>query len=414
VRTAGLADSWQSPAGFSARSAYHPAMPEPKAVPPRPTQGASSGEAPRVRRPAPTRPELRWIVALCVVAIVLSVGAIGFSLLRGGGQADQACRDEAWNALPDGTGLPDGWTVAAGNFYVDGAGTSFVGPTPSDGSAPTTLYLQVTCYGDAAHQALTRSHDSAIAAGGSDVAMINLGDESVATEDPSNGSTTVYVRQGGLLAILVAPSALDEAVLEQAARAVDAGLSSAASTAARPSPTIRPHPSTPIGAGSAEPSASDEPSATPAHVVPDLEKLLPATAGGVALTKQSILGTTGLGGDPSSEALLAAIDGFGKKPADFQIAAGYDETGVTDLQLFAFRLAGVKGSVLGQAIVDSYQVGVASGVTATRVTISGKAVTHISYDDASSDDYVYVHGDIVYDVGTTDPDLAAGALASLP
>ena len=369
-----------------------------------------------VQPPAPAPSISGWVVLLSVVAIGLSIAALGFTLLRGAGANDNTCRSQAWDALPDGTGLPDGWTVAAGNFYVDGAGTSLVGPTPSDGSAPTTLYLQVTCYGADSHLALTRSHGSAIAAGGTDVPLINLGDESFATEDPTKASTTVYIRLGGLLAVLVAPSALDPGELEQAARAVDAALSLAGSAAARPSPTIRPiSPSASAGAGSPSPSITAGPSPTPAHVVPDLEKALPATVGTVTLTTQSILGTTGLSGpDPSSKKLLASIQALGKTAADFQIAAGYDESGTTDLQLFAFRMAGIKGTVLGQAIVDSYQAAGASAVTATKVKISGKDVTHVSYGTTEADDYVYVHGDIAYDVGTTDPDLAAQAIAALP
>jgi hypothetical protein len=369
-----------------------------------------------VQASAPAPSFSGWLVLLSVVAIGLSVAAIGFTLFRGSASPDAGCRTLAWDALPDGSGLPDGWSVAAGNFYVDGAGTSLIGPTPSDGSAPTTLYLQVTCYGADSHQALTRSHGSALATGGTDVPLVNLGDESFATEDPTNASTTVYVRLGGLLAILVAPSAIDPGELEQAARAVDTALSLAGSTAARPSPTIRtPRPSGSTGAGSPSPSVPAGPSATPTHLVPDLEKLLPATVGNLALTRQSILGTTGLvGSDPSSQALVATLDTLGKTPADFQIAAGYDESGVTDLQVFAFRLGGVKGPVLGQAIVDSYQAAGASAVTAAKVTISGKSVTHISYGTTEADDYVYVHGDVVYDVGTTDPDLAAQSLAALP
>lgn len=365
--------------------------------------------------PPPSAPG--WLVVLTAAAIVLSIAAIGLTIVRGsGGTADQGCRTLAWDALPDGSGLPDGWTVAAGNFYADGAGTSLIGPTPSDGSAPTTLYLQVTCYGADSHLALTRSHGSAVAAGGTDVPLVNLGDESFATEDATSASTTVYVRLGGLLAVLVTPSALDPAELEQAARAVETALKQAGSTTARPSPTIRsPRPSASSVTASPSPSASEGPSPTPAHLVPDLEKAVPDTIGSVALTKQSFLGTTGLAGtDPSSQALVAKLATLGKKPADFQIAAGYDQSGTSDLQVFAFRVSGIKGPVLGQAIVDSYQAAGVAAVTVTKVTISGKAVTHFAYGTADADDWVYVHDDIVYDVGSVDADIAAQALAALP
>lgn len=366
--------------------------------------------------PAPSPSAPAWLVVLAAAALVLSVVAIGLTVLRGSSGTAESCRTLAWDALPDGTGLPDGWTVAAGNFYADGAGTSLIGPTPSDESAPTTLYLQVTCYGADSHLALTRSHGSAVAAGGTDVPLVNLGDESFATEDATSASTTVYVRLGGLLAVLVTPSALDPAELEQAARAVDAALKQAGSTNPRPSPTIRsPHPSASAVAASPSPSVSEGPSPTPAHLVLDLEKAVPDAIGSVALAKQSFLGTTGLAGtDPSSQALVAKLGALGKKPADFQIAAGYDQLGTSDLQVFAFRVAGIKGTVLGQAIVDSYQAAGVAAVTVTKVTISGKAVTHFAYGTADADDWVYVHGDVVYDVGSVDADLAAQALTALP
>lgn len=375
----------------------------------------------RTLQPQPSvAPPWRWVVVLCIVAIVASVAAIAISVLRGGGSSSATCRTLAWDALPDGTGLPEGWTVTAGSFYADGAGTSLTGPAPADGSSPPTLYLQVTCYGSDSQLAMSRSHQSALAAGGTDVPLVSLGEESFSTEDPSSSSTSVYVRRGGLVAVLVGPTDLDPGDFEQAARAVDAALARAGSTAVRPSPTVHvplPSPSGGIASPSAEVSVtpSDEPSATPAHVFPTLEALLPKTVGGVTLSRQSTLGTTSLSsGDPSSQALIASLTTLGKTPGDMQIAAAYDDTSATDLQLFAFKVAGVKGSTLGQAIVDSYLAAGASGMTTAKVTISGKAVTHVMYSDGGADDYVYVRGDVVFDVATGDPASAIQAFAALP
>lgn len=379
----------------------------------------------RARRPEPTvSPPWRWFAVLCIVALVVSVAAIAISVLRGGGSSAETCRTLAWDALPDGTGLPQGWTVTAGSFYADGAGTSLTGPDPGDGSNPPTLYLQVTCYGPDSHLAMTRSHQSALAAGSADAPLEALGDESFATEDPSSSSRSVYVRRGGLVAILVGPTDLDAAIFEQAAGAVDAALATAGSPAARPSPTARVAVGSPSGGidvpsagASDEPSAepSDEPSATPAHVFPELEALLPKLVGGVTLSRQSALGTTSLTGtDPSSQALVASLAKLGKTPADMQFAAAYDETAATDLQLFAFQVAGIKGSTLSQAILDSYQVAGPSGLTTARVTMSGKSVTHVMYGDGGADDYVYVRGNVVFDVATADPASAIQAFAALP
>ena len=359
-----------------------------------------------------------WVILLSVVAIVVSLGSVAFTLLRGGGAATaDSCRTLAWDALPNSAGLPEGWTVSAGNFYADGAGNSMVGPDSGDGSAPETLYLQVTCYGADSHLAMTRSHQSAKDSGSTDATGVPaLGDESFATEDLTNGSTSVYVRRGGLVAVLVVPTSLDPGDLEQVARAVDSSMASAGSTAARP--TNRPPAASPSGGidlPTADASASDVPLATPMHEALDLEAMLPKAVGGVALTRQSTSGTTALGSDPAiQDALTTFLGKLGKSPADLQSAEGYDDTGVSDVGIFVYRVAGITGLVLGQAIVDSDSVAAASGVTSTRETVGGKPVTHIRYGNDLADDYVYVKGDVVFDVTTSDPATAIQALTALP
>ena len=58
--------------------------------------------------------------------------------------------------------------------------------------------------------------------------------------------------------------------------------------------------------------------------------------------------------DPSSQALIASLAKLHKVPADLRIATAYDDSQSSDLQLFAFKVSGVAGPALGQAIVDSY------------------------------------------------------------
>jgi hypothetical protein len=264
---------------------------------------------------------------------------------------------------------------------------------------------------------MTRSHQSAKDSGSTDATGVPaLGDESFATEDLTNGSTSVYVRRGGLVAVLVVPTSLDPGDLEQVARAVDSSMASAGSTAARP--TNRPPAASPPGGvdlPTADASASDGPIATPMHGALDLEAMLPKAVGGVALTRQSTTGTTALGSDPAiQDALTTFLGRLGKTPADLQSAEGYDDTGVSDVGIFVYRVAGITGQVLGQAIVDSDSVAAASGVTSTRETVGGKPVTHIRYGDGTADDYVYVKGDVVFDVTTSDPATAIQTLNALP
>jgi hypothetical protein len=376
----------------------------------------------RLEPVAPAASSSGWVVLLSIVALVVSIGAVAFTFIRtGAAAADTSCRTLAWDALPDGRGLPDGWTVTAGNFYADGAGNSIVGPEASDGSAPDTLYLQVTCYGDDGHLAMTRSHQSALATGATDATLIPLGDESFSTDDPSNGSTSVYIRKAGLVAVLVAPTTTDPGDLETVARAVETALTAAGSSAARPPATVRPvtSPSGGIDLPSAEtsdqPSASDEPVPSDSHVAPELEALLPKAVAGVTMARQSTTGTDGLsGGDASSQALVTSLGKLGKTPADLRLALAYDETRNTDLQLSAFQVPGLKGSTLGDAVVASFVAAQPSGITTAKKTIGGKAVTQVMYNDGGADDYVYVHDDVVFDVSTTDPASAIQAFALLP
>jgi len=74
----------------------------------------------------------------------------------------------------------------------------------------------------------------------------------------------------------------------------------------------------------------------------------------------------------------------------------------------------VKGPALEQAVLDSWLAGGSSGVTTKKETISGKEVTHVDYGDGGSFDYLYEKNDVVYDVSTSDPTVAAEALKTLP
>jgi hypothetical protein len=149
------------------------------------------------------------------------------------------------------------------------------------------------------------------------------------------------------------------------------------------------------------------------HAVPDLEAMLPSVAG-TTLTIQSKLGRSGLGDDQATaDALSAQLAKVGKTAADWQAAEGYDDSGVTDLAVFAYRVSGLKGPALGKVVVDGF-VAASAGATTAMATIGGKQVTHVMYGAGGLDDYVFVKGDVVFDVATADPALASQALAAIP
>ncbi|MFI5262584.1 MAG: hypothetical protein ACHQZR_08535 [Candidatus Limnocylindrales bacterium] len=179
-------------------------------------------------------------------------------------------------------------------------------------------------------------------------------------------------------------------------------------------PTFTPLPTLAAPTATAGDTADAGPSPTLLHLAPALEALLPHSVNGVNLSSQSTTGTAGLGTDASSTALIASLKGLGKTPADLQIGEAYDDSGTIDLSVTDFQVTGVDPATLRQAIIASWLAAGSSGVSTTQQTVGQKPVTTVDYGDGSADDYMYVHGPIVFDVSTSDPDLAAQVLTQLP
>ena len=369
----------------------------------------------------PSRRLVFGVGILSVVAIVLAGAALVLLFARGSAvsAADQ-CRALSWASLPDVSTLPSGWTLAGSGFYSDGYSTSFVGPSPANTtSVQPSIYVRLNCVGADDQLAMTRSHDAGVAAGSSDVQFAKLGDQSFALQD-ATGGTTVYFRQNGIVAYLVATSAVNPTELQQAATAVDLAIANAAIAGGGTAVIGTPAPGGVIVLGSPGPSsvpgssAAPSPTGTPSHAVPDLEAALPHSINGTPFTTQSLTGTDAIGTDPASTALAASIKGFGKTPADFQVAEAYDDSNTIAVTVIGFRLTGVDATKLRQAIIASWLAAAASGVTTAPQTIAGKAVIAVDYGDGGPLDYVYVKGSTVFDVSTGDPGLAASVLGLLP
>jgi hypothetical protein len=364
---------------------------------------------------------------LSVVATLLAVGALAVVLTRGtdtnrtgqAGQADAtACRTVTWNALPDVAALPSGWAIASTRFLVDIMTTTVVGPTPSGSTQGLAVFVSVSCFGTDARLALARDHEAALGAGGTDVGLPQLGDESLAVTSTLTGSTTIYIRRGILVADITAATSLDQAVLQAVAGAVDHAMVQAISATPRPSstaaaasgPASSPAPPASI-APSASPGAS--PSAAPvSHIAPDLEALLPHSVDGTALTSQSVSGTTALGTDATSQALIASLAKLGKTSADLEIAEAHDSTGTLQLRMFGFRVKGMPGSDLATAVVGSWMANTTQTPTRSDVTIAGKKLTKVGYPQGGAD-YVYGTAAVAFDIETTDESLVAKVLALL-
>jgi hypothetical protein len=368
----------------------------------------------------PSRRTVRVVAILAIVALVVSGATLALTLFRPNatGTAD-TCRSLSWAALPTTSSLPTGWAMAGSGFYSDGYSTSVVGPAASGATSVPSIYVRLNCVGADDHLALTRSHDAAAAAGSTDIAFEQLGAESFAQQDPTGG-TTVYFRRDGIVTYLVASATVTPADLAQTASAFDQAIavandskgSDVIGAISSPGSTL---PVASAGSGavaSAAPSVGPTP--TPAHAVPALEAILPKSVNGTALTTQSLTGTDALQTDAASTALAASIKGFGKTPADFEVAEAYDTSGNVPVTILAFRVPGVDGKPLSQAIIASWLAAAGSGVTTAPATVSGKPVVKVDYGDGGPLDYVYVHGADVFDVSTADTTLAATVLGQLP
>lgn len=327
-----------------------------------------------------------------------------------------SCRTVAWNALPPGDTLPEGWTVSGSGFYTDGYGAQLTGPTASGAQAAPVLNVRVSCYGSDGHIVLTRSHEADLAAGGTDVPFAGIGDEALAAKDASGTTTSVYFRRGQLVASLAAQGVTSDD-LDQVAGAIDDAMLAAGETAALDNPTAEP-------GATDEPAASDEgaiPSDAGAsdapepltHTFPALEAILPDAIDGTPLTHESSTATDVMSGDPSADALFQWLTDNGKTSDQLEFATAYDANSTIDASLTAIRVNGIAAAKLRDELIKTWLSGSGSAATTSTKKIGGKTVTVVDYHDQGSPDYIVDHGDAVIIVASSDPALAEKVVASI-
>jgi hypothetical protein len=168
-------------------------------------------------------------------------------------------------------------------------------------------------------------------------------------------------------------------------------------------------------------SPSDEPSEEPSdvavedspiplsHDAPELEALLPTTVAGVDMAVDSVTGEGALSENEWSQSILTFLDDKKKTPADLLVAQSYDPTYELAVSVAAFSVSDVKGAELRDALIAAWKAQ-APDLTTTSETIAGKNVARS--DDAGT--YWYQHGDVVFVIETTDPELASAGLETLP
>jgi len=191
------------------------------------------------------------------------------------------------------------------------------------------------------------------------------------------------------------------------------------------SSAVTPGPSTVASPGSSTP-ASIPPSSAPgtpepsvdAHGAQDLEALLPARVGGVALERRSLTGPDfyALGTPETQERLDAMLARIGESVADLTVADAYDPRALTILEVGAFRVAGAEPAQLLAEWVASNQASNPGRILVTNETVDGRALTKLvdSTREVGGTTRAFVIGDTIYLVGADDQAIVSDALAQLP
>lgn len=174
-------------------------------------------------------------------------------------------------------------------------------------------------------------------------------------------------------------------------------------------PTIVP---SPFGTAAAASSPPGSPAPTPTSAAPVLEAAMPTSINGTKLTVITVLDATSLGRAPSNRALDAGVTKLGLKPANLELADAVDQAGTLQVSVVGFRLPGLDPARLREVVLDSLLAASTPGVTQTPVTLSGVQATKVSYGDSGPSEYLFIHGDSLFLVETSDETLAGDAVAA--
>jgi hypothetical protein len=363
-------------------------------------------------------PPRRFTIAI-VAALVLALVAVGlsaFAILR---PATSSCQSAAWDAVPRASEIPAGWTIGVTDFYPDNQTTTIAGPASTTGSAGSTIYASVTCFGASAADAFDRSELASRSAGRSVTVLDGIGEAAYAIAGSTAGASAMQFRRGPLVAYLASSGVTTDAELRQVGQAVDAALRRGlgdSGAVAPPAPSAAATPAaSPAASAGASAGASPQPSqALASPVAPELEALMPRLVNGTTLVVESATGDQVLGTDTASKALIAALTSFGKKQTDLQIAQAYDSSSTLDLTVLGFRVPGISAAQLQPAVLQTWLFAGATGVTTKEATVGGVKVTEVTYGGSTSVSYVAARKDAVIIIPSADAKIAAAALAALP
>ena len=355
--------------------------------------------------------EARRARLIAVGAILIAAVAVGLVAWQSLAPTAGSCQSTAWDAAPPAEDLPAGWSIGALQYGAGQVTTTLVGPPPADElSAQAVAYATITCYAQGASEALSRSLAAAAGAGQEVDRRDDLGDEAYAAIE-SSGASYVTFRHGDVVADIAASGDTTGAELEAIVAAIDRALGGDGPSEAIATPE-------PVGEATSGPTIgpSDGTTELPteAPVSPELEAALPGSVAGTPLAIESATGTTVLGDDAGSRAVIAALRAEGASPEDLQVAQAYDENGTLDLSVIGFRAPGLDGSALRSIVLDTWLAADGPGVSTREDSMGGRTFTIVDFGDGGSLDYLTVDDDIVILIETSDAELAAQAAAALP
>ncbi len=194
--------------------------------------------------------------------------------------------------------------------------------------------------------------------------------------------------------------------------AATAGWTTAAVLALRPGTS----PEAAVPVESFDPNASDDSEVPPVadtHDAVAMESLLPTTLSGTTLQVQSWNGDGLLADDPWSTSMTAFLTAYCKLPADLHVAQSYDPNEALDASVGVYKVDGVAATALRDALIEAWK-GDYPDMKVSQAILGGKDITKGDFGADSPTSYLWIHGDEVYDIETSDETIATAALAGLP
>ncbi len=194
--------------------------------------------------------------------------------------------------------------------------------------------------------------------------------------------------------------------------AATAGWTTVAVLALRPGPSAEAE----VPIESFDPDATDDTEVPPVadtHDALALESLLPSTLSGTALQVQSWDGEGLLTDDPWSMSMAAFLSAACKVPADLRVAQSYDPNQALDASIGVYEVEGVEATALRDALIAAWQ-GDYPEMTISQAKVGDKDVTKGDFEEDTITSYLYVRGEVVYDIESSDEAIATAALAALP